>query len=83
MSIHRDGNKISILHVKKKYEQQLLALPNVVGVGIGLKGGNAVIKVFVSQKVPEAQLKQLEKIPDRLEGFETDVEVICYPVQED
>ena len=67
---------MSINAVRMKYEQQLMNLPNVTGVGIGEKEGKEVIKVFVKQKVPEAALRPEEIVPQRLEGFETSVEEI-------
>ena len=59
-----------------KYEEQLIRLPNVTGVGIGGKAGKAVIKVFVTHKVPESALRSQEIVPKSLEGYETDVEEI-------
>lgn len=67
---------MSIELVRKKYEDQLMLLPNVQGVGIGEKSGKEVIKVFVSHKVPESDLQHQEIIPKVLEGYETDVEEI-------
>lgn len=67
---------MSIEAVKMKYEEQLMQLPNVIGVGIGEKAGKAVIKVFVTHKVPESALRPHEIIPKVLEGYETDVEEI-------
>ena len=60
----------------KKYEEQLLRLPNVTGVGIGEKAGKVVIKVFVTHKVPESVLQPQEVIPKMLEEWATDVEEI-------
>jgi hypothetical protein len=67
---------MKIQAIKEKYEEQLMRLPNVTGVGIGEKSGNTVIKVFVSRKVPEADLQTDEIVPRTLEGYETDVEEI-------
>jgi hypothetical protein len=67
---------MSIESVKKKYEEQLMRLPNVTGVGIGEKAGKKVIKVFVTHKVPETALQPQEVIPKTLEKYETDVEEI-------
>ena len=67
---------MSIEDVKEKHEEQLMRLRNVTGVGIGEKGGKAVIKVFVTHKVPESELKSQEIVPKKLEGWETDVEEI-------
>lgn len=67
---------MSIEHVQRKYEEQLMQLPNVSGVGIGEKSGKEVIKVFVSRKLPESSLGLLDVVPKILEGYETDVEEI-------
>ncbi|MEJ2559243.1 MAG: hypothetical protein P8186_24110 [Anaerolineae bacterium] len=69
---------MSIESVKSKYEDQLMQLPNVTGVGIGQKGGKEVIKVFVTHKVPDSALQPHEIVPKTLEGYETDVEDIGY-----
>ncbi len=67
---------MSIEAVKMEHEEQLMRLPNVTGVGIGEKAGHAVIKVFVTHKVPESALQPQEVIPRMLEVYETDVEEI-------
>jgi hypothetical protein len=69
---------MSIESVKSKYEDQLMQLPNVTGIGIGQKGGKEVIKVFVTHKVPDSALQPHEIVPKTLEGYETDVEDIGY-----
>ncbi len=68
--------EISVESVKMKYEEQLMRLPNVTGVGIGEKAGKAVIKVFVTHKVTESALRPQEIVPKLLEGYESDVEEI-------
>lgn len=62
--------------VKATYENQLMALPNVVAVGTGEHQGKAVIKVFVSQKKPLSELQTRDVIPEELDGFEIRVEEI-------
>ncbi len=59
-----------------KYEEELMRLPNVTGIGIGKKLGKEVIKVLVTHKVPESALQPQEVIPKTLEGHETDVEEV-------
>lgn len=66
----------SIDAVKAKHEARLMELPNVTGVGIGKRAGVPVIKVLVTRKVPKSALRPEEVVPDRLEGFETDVEEV-------
>ncbi|MCG6134770.1 MAG: hypothetical protein MET45_08910 [Nostoc sp. LLA-1] len=67
-------NKVNT--VKQNYEEQLMRLPNVTGVGIGEKQGKTVIKVFVTQKIPQSDLQPQEIVPKSIEGCETDVEEI-------
>ena len=62
--------------VKERFEESLLARANVVGVGIGEDGGKPVIKVFVTEKVPEAHLFEGDVVPRTIEGYDTDVEAI-------
>ena len=69
---------MTIEAAKMKYEEQLMSLANVTGVGIGEKEGKAVITVFVTQKVPASALQPQEVIPKRLEEYETDVQEIGY-----
>lgn len=66
---------MSIETVLKKYEEQLMKIPNVTGVGIGEKSGKEVIIVFVRKKIGEAVLRPNEIIPKELEGYLTDVQV--------
>ena len=67
---------MDIKQVIAKYEEQLLSLPNVQGVGEGEKKGKKVIKVLVTHKVPVSTLRPEEVIPKTLEEYETDVEEI-------
>jgi len=69
---------MSIKSVKRKYEDQLMGLPNVTGIGIGEREGREVLKVFVTQKVPESELKPTEIIPKVLDGYEVDVDDIGF-----
>jgi hypothetical protein len=63
----------------RKYEDKLLSLPNVRGVGRGEKAGKPVISVLVSHKVPDSSLRAVERIPRTLDGIETDVVEIGEP----
>jgi hypothetical protein len=67
---------VSIESVRRKYEEQVMRLPNVTGIGIGKKGRKNVIKVFVTKKLPESSLQSHEIIPKVLDRYETDVEEI-------
>lgn len=62
--------------VKQRHEDRLMGLPNVQGVGIGERDGEAVIKVFVDKKVPEARLPANAIVPKSIEGCPVDVEEI-------
>jgi hypothetical protein len=66
----------AIAEAKTRHEAELLALPNVTGVGIGERAGKPVIKVFVTEKVPESQLAPENRVPRSLDGYEVDVEAI-------
>jgi hypothetical protein len=68
--------KMSIEDARRKHEDQLMQMLNVTGVGIGEKEGKQVIKVYVTHKVPESDLKPQEIVPKKLDGWETDVEEI-------
>jgi hypothetical protein len=69
---------MNIEKVKRKYEDQLMGLPNVTGIGIGERAGREVLKVFVTQKVPESELKPNEIVPKVLGGYEVDVDEIGF-----
>lgn len=62
--------------VRASHEERLMRLPNVTGVGVGTRGTEAVIKVFVTHKVPDATLRPGERIPRTLDGIGVDVEAI-------
>jgi hypothetical protein len=67
---------MKIEQVKERHENDMMELPNVVGVGIGEKNGKPVIKVFVTHKVELSSLKPKERIPKRLDHCDVDVEEI-------
>jgi len=67
---------LSIETVKDRHEADLLRLPNVIGVGIGRRGSQPVIKVFVTQRVPREALGAGEVIPDTLDGYPVSVHVV-------
>lgn len=66
----------TIAETKGRHEAELLTLPNVTGVGIGERAGKPVIKVFVTERVPESALAPEHRVPEHLDGFEVDVEEI-------
>ncbi|QDZ76505.1 hypothetical protein [Bacillus cereus] len=59
--------------VIRKYEDDLLRLPNVVGVGMGILHEKEVIQVFVSKKLPRSQLKEEDLIPVQLDTYPTNI----------
>ena len=75
-----------IARVKRDATGRLLAIPNVVAVGIGPKmaGGRATgepaIRVFVRQKLPADQVPADELIPPTIDGVLTDEELGDDPV---
>lgn len=68
--------------VIQEYREQLLALPNVVGVGVGLrqKAGQwtdtVAIIVLVSQKQPLEALAVEQRVPVEIDGVPVDVQEI-------
>jgi len=56
--------------VRQRYEKELLALPNVIGVGTSRddETGSEVIHVYVQRKVPRPELRAEEMIPRALDG---------------
>jgi hypothetical protein len=76
----------TITRVKRDATERLLAIPNVVAVGIGPKmvGGRATgepaIRVFVRRKLPADQVPADELIPPTIDGVLTDVDIGGDPV---
>lgn len=71
--IHQKGNLMAagkIDEVLKQYAQAIMAIPGVVGVGQGLFGGKACIKVFVDKRTPDLD----RKIAKTLEGYQVVLE---------
>lgn len=67
---------MSIEDVKERHAASLLQLPNVVGVGIGMRRGHPVIKVLVRRKLSRADLLPGDLIPTQLDGYDVDVEEV-------
>ncbi len=70
------AEQMTIEDVRRARERELLDKPNVTGVGIGKKDDRDIIKVFVTHKVPELELRLEEVVPKSLDGYEIDVEEI-------
>lgn len=64
-------DQLDILAVKGKYEGELMAVPGVVGVGIGDCNGNECIVVLVQERT--AQIDR--QIPGTLDGYPVYIEV--------
>ncbi len=55
--------------VVAKHQDQLLSLPNVIGVAPSVREGKDVILVLVTQKLPESSLQPAEIVPNTLDGY--------------
>ncbi len=68
--------------VKQAHSDELMAKPNVVGVGVGFRsrGGqptdSVAIVVMVDRKLPSEQLAPDETIPSEIEGVPVDVQEV-------
>jgi hypothetical protein len=68
--------------VKEVNEEKILALPNVLGVGIGYKeiGGKETtelcIKVYVEKKLPQTKLPAEEIVAETVDEIKTDVQEV-------
>ncbi|MBN1920915.1 MAG: hypothetical protein JW892_06700 [Anaerolineae bacterium] len=74
-----------VRRIKERYEGELLAKANVVGVGIGLRSSvtrseTLTLIVNVTRKVPPQALKSADRIPSELEGVPVAVETIGQPM---
>ncbi len=56
----------TIQEVRKKHQDQIMAVPGVIGIGIGAVDDTLVIKVLVAKKTAELE----RKIPMTLEGYQ-------------
>jgi hypothetical protein len=71
-----------VREVKEAYGEQLMALPNVVGLGIGLRHvggeptGEVALVVLVSRKLPAVQLEDAGILPQQIEGVPVDVQEV-------
>jgi hypothetical protein len=70
-----------VYQAQRVFQNSLLAKPNVVGVGVGLKNqsGEPSVVILVQQKLPIAALSAAEVVPKQLDGVRTDVLEIGYP----
>jgi hypothetical protein len=63
---------MKIEDVLDKHQDQLMAVPEVTGIGIGERAGSPVLVVMVNALTAELKAR----IPSRLEGFAVEIEVI-------
>ncbi len=57
--------RMTIQQVKEKYQTELMVLPGVVSVGIGLSEGETVIKIGLDGRHPDTE----KALPKALEGY--------------
>jgi len=69
-------NKEDIEDVRKRLENQIEKLPNVLQVDTVEKEGKEIIRVLVRRKVSESELSPSDIIPKNLQGYPIDVEEI-------
>jgi hypothetical protein len=63
----------------RRHTDRLMALPNVVSVGIGAKGSTPAIFVGVIEHVAAADLPPHARVPENLEGHPVVVQAIGAP----
>ena len=56
---------MTIQQAKEKYQAELMALPGVVSMGVGLSEGEIVIMIGLDGKHPDSQ----KELPKELEGY--------------
>lgn len=65
--------------VSRANADRLLAMANVVGVGVGYRGGarqELALVVMVKQKLPRTQLREEDLLPQEIEGIPVEVRVV-------
>jgi hypothetical protein len=63
--------QLNILTVKEKYESELMAIPGVVGVGIGDCNGKQCIVVLIQDRTAQTD----REMPGTLDGYPVQIEV--------
>ena len=78
------SERLEVKQVKELHKEDILARPNVVGVGVGYKVARGrrtselCVVVMVSRKVPEAGLAPEAVVPREMDGLTTDVVQVGY-----
>lgn len=81
VEIHKEFNK-----VREKAEKELMKIPGVIAVGVGLKETKGEVlkelcfKVTVEKKKEKSKIKKKDRIPEVIYGFKTDVIEMPRPV---
>lgn len=79
MAEHNAASLATFQEIQAERQDELLELPNVVGVGFANKmvggedTGEPSVAVFVSQKLPKDMLRKDQRIPGSLNNVKTDV----------
>jgi hypothetical protein len=79
MAEHNAATLATFQEVQSEREDEILSLPNVVGVGYAHKQvrgedtGDPALAVFVSQKLPKDMLRKDQRVPSTLNSLKTDV----------
>jgi hypothetical protein len=58
-----------VARVLEEHAQELMALPGVVGVGVGERNGSPCLRVFVVRRTPD-----VAAVPPELGGYPVEVE---------
>ncbi len=61
-----------VLKIKEKYQNELLKIPGVVGIGIGKDNQGFNIRILISRDDKDL----LEKLPEQLEGINVTVKYV-------
>jgi len=71
-----------VASVKEAFKEDLLAKPNVIGVGVGLREREGeltdeiVLVVLVTKKLPMTEIEPDDLIPTEIEGVPIDVQEV-------
>jgi hypothetical protein len=69
---------LKVLKIKSVYERRLMAMANVVGVGVGKAGENFILVVLVKQQGRKT-IHPKEDIPNEIEGVKIEIRQIGQP----
>jgi hypothetical protein len=67
------GSKYSIEQIRTRNEKDILAIPGVVGMGVGIcKTGNECLKIYTSVPIDQVQ----NKLPEEMANIEFELEFV-------